>query len=111
MNKFYNTNNFFDDILPFADNSNRESTDKYILDTLLSRLNNYDINDFICRVSALNLIPYNQNKCAIFDKLIDHVLMSANPLSPSLNKMSPKKFKDLLETGSVSRCGKSLGEA
>ena len=99
MNKFYNTNNFFDDILPFADNSNRESTDKYILDTLLSRLNNYDINDFICRVSALNLIPYNQNKCAIFDKLIDHVLMSANPLSPSLNKMSPKKFKDLIETG------------
>ena len=99
MNNFYNTNDAFENIFSFTGFSDTKNTDKDILDTLLLRLDNYDINDFICRVSALNLIPDNQNKCIIFDNFIEHILTSINSSSHSSNKMSSKKFKEIVETG------------
>lgn len=99
MNNFYNVNDAFENVFSFTEYSETKHADKDVLDTLLLRLDNYDINDFICRVSALNLIPDNQNKCIIFDRFIEHILMSANSLSHSSNKMSSKKFKETVETG------------
>lgn len=99
MNGFYNTNDAFENIFSFTGSSDTKNTDKNVLDTLLLRLNNYDVNDFICRVAALNLIPDNQNKCIIFDNFIEHILTSTNSSSHSSNKMSSKKFKEIVETG------------
>ena len=45
-------------------------SDNEILNNLLLDLKNYDIYNFLERVSSLNLIPQNQNKCMIFDTII-----------------------------------------
>ena len=39
------------------------STDK--LEDIITELQNYDIFDFLSKVSALNLLPHNQNKCIV----------------------------------------------
>ena len=70
--------------------------DEMILKNLLSTINNYDIFDFIAKVSSLNLIPHNQNKSIIFDIIIDNVLRNCSNFSVARNKMSRRKFEDIV---------------
>lgn len=70
--------------------------DEMILKNLLSTINNYDIFDFIAKVSSLNLIPHNQNKSIIFDIIIDNVLRNCSNFSVAKNKMSRRKFEDIV---------------
>ena len=44
-----------------------DSEDKRKLDSLISTIEKYDIYDFICRLSSLNLLIENQNKSILFD--------------------------------------------
>lgn len=73
--------------------------DVEMLDKLISDLTNYDVLDFISRISSLNLIPYNQNKGLLFDKIIDHILRSQMEFSEKNNIMSPKRFKQFVDSG------------
>ena len=43
-------------------------------DKFLNSLNNFNLFDIILRVSALNLLPYNQNKSLVLDKIINDMI-------------------------------------
>ena len=49
--------------------------DEIILENMLSIIGNYDVYDFIARVSSLNLIQHNQNKSIVFNIIIDTIQM------------------------------------
>lgn len=67
-----------------------------IIEKMIDTLHGYDINDFISRVSALNLLPSNQNKCAVFDEIIDAILQCKKDEFVLQNRMSQTKFKQIL---------------
>ena len=52
---------------------NGEET-KHDITKLRNEVMKYDIYDVIARISALNLIPENQNKAVLFDSLIELLL-------------------------------------
>ena len=52
---------------------NGEET-KHDITELRNEVMKYDVYDVIARISALNLIPENQNKAVLFDSLIDFLL-------------------------------------
>lgn len=99
MDKYFDMDDIFDDIPHYMGDDQSNEHDKVVLDTIVSSLSGYDVVDFMCKLSSLNLVPYNQNKCIIFDKIIDHILLSDLEISHSENKMSSKKFKELVEAG------------
>ena len=43
-------------------------------DKFLNSLNNFNLFDIILRVSALYLLPYNQNKSLVLDKIINDMI-------------------------------------
>ena len=43
-------------------------------DKFLNSLNSFNLFDIILRVSALNLLPYNQNKSLVLDKIINDMI-------------------------------------
>ena len=45
--------------------------------SIMNILSNYDILDVISKLSALNLLPFNQNKAIVFDYIIDLALQSS----------------------------------
>lgn len=66
------------------------------LKDILNELQNYDIFDFLSKVSALNLLPYNQNKCIVLDTIINAVLECKKDSFKGTNIISSKKFKDII---------------
>ena len=75
---------------------NGEET-KHDITELRNEVMKYDIYDVIARISALNLIPENQNKAVLFDSLIEYILREDATLYQSKYKMSPGKFKKLIQ--------------
>ena len=45
-----------------------------IIESIVDELSHYDIFDFLVRLSALNLLPKNQNKCTVLDLIVDAIL-------------------------------------
>lgn len=99
MENFFNIDTFQDFAPDFLSNEQSSDCDQEILDTILSNLSEYDIMDFVCKLAAMNLVPDNQNKCCIFDKIIDHILLSNIELQQSQNKISGKKFRQIVNMG------------
>lgn len=75
---------------------NGEET-KMLLNELGNEVLKYDVYDAIARISALNLVPENQNKAVLFDSLIEYILRKDKSLYQSNYKMSPGKFKKLIQ--------------
>lgn len=71
-------------------------SDNEILNNLLLDLKNYDIYNFLERVSSLNLIPQNQNKCMIFDTIIDCILSKDLSFFTGTNIMGKAKFEKMV---------------
>lgn len=99
MDKYFDVDDIMDDIPHYMGDEQSSEHDKDILETIVSSLHGYDVLDYICKLSALNLVPYNQNKCIVFDKIIDQILLSELEIVRNENKMSPKRFKQLVEPG------------
>lgn len=62
--------------------------DNQKLDLLVAIIERYDVYDFICRISALNLLIANQNKSILFDALIAKVISKGRSNYHSNLKMS-----------------------
>ena len=71
-------------------------SDNEILNNLLLDLKNYDIYYFLGRVSSLNLIPQNQNKCMIFDTIIEYILSKDLSFFFCINIMGKAKFEKII---------------
>ena len=71
-------------------------SDNEILNNLLLDLKNYDIYNFLGRVSSLNLIPQNQNKCMIFDIVTDCILNKDLSFFTGTNIMGKAKFEKII---------------
>ena len=67
------------------------------VDPILKEIKEYNIFDFLNRVSALNLIPCNQNKCIVLDFLIDAILSSKLDTYNGTYVMSSSKFKKVID--------------
>ena len=65
-------------------------------DKFLNSLNNFNLFDIILRVSALNLLPYNQNKSLVLDKIINDILTYGFDSYNSENLMSMSRFRNLI---------------
>lgn len=84
-NPYDTFNNFYD-----------KSDDYKEMQNILNEVKKYDVFDFITRVSALNLIPENQNKSILFDALIASLLTLKRTEYTSNNKMSSGKFRKII---------------
>ena len=73
---------------------NQEDND--VNDKFLNSLNNFNLFDIILRVSALNLLPYNQNKSLVLDKIINDILTYGFDSYNSENLMSMSRFRNLI---------------
>ncbi|QTH40277.1 hypothetical protein J4772_22090 [Cohnella sp. LGH] len=73
-----------------------KSKDFKLMQSILNEVKKYDIFDFIARVSALNLVPENQNKSILFDALIASLLSIKRAEYTSFNKMSNGKFRRVI---------------
>ncbi|AKC63121.1 Uncharacterised protein [Clostridium sporogenes] len=63
---------------------------------IINEVKRYDVFDFISRVSALNLIPENQNKSILFDALIESLLTLNRSEYNSSIKISSGKFRKII---------------
>ena len=73
-----------------------ESGDYIEMKCIINEVKKYDIFDFISRVSALNLVPENQNKSILFDALIGSLLTINRSEYTSTIKMSSGKFRKII---------------
>lgn len=80
----------------YFDNMYDNSKDTQTIERIINKLKKYDIFDFIDRIPALNLVPKNQNKCILFDALIESILCSDISMHNSNNIMSSGKFKNII---------------
>lgn len=63
---------------------------------LIAELKNYNIYDLVAKIASLNIIPQNQNKCAILDTVLN-LLLSQNPQDfNSENIIGSNKLKNLI---------------
>lgn len=65
--------------------------------SIVTEFAKYDIYDAIARISGLNLLPENQNKSILLDRLIASILYEKEDIYDSNYKMSDGKFKRLIE--------------
>ncbi len=87
----------FEEKFPFADVSSQISSgDETILKELIDDISNYDVYDFIARVSTLNLLIENQNKSIVFDALIAGLLLRDSLSYTGVAKMSSGKFRKII---------------
>ncbi len=91
---------FFSDFaskIPFDSfKSSFPSKDESLLKMLIDEISNYDIYDFIARVSSLNLLIENQNKSIVFDALIAGLLHKNHKSYLGTAKMSSGKFRRII---------------
>ena len=67
-----------------------------IIESIVDELSHYDIFDFLVRLSALNLLPKNQNKCTVLDLIVDAILKRPVSFFSERNILSASKFKALI---------------
>jgi len=73
-----------------------KSGDYEEIQKILNEIKKYDIFDFIARLSALNLVPENQNKSILFDTIISSILtINRNEFTSNI-KMSSGKFRKII---------------
>ncbi len=77
-------------------NAYNKSRDKIEIQSILDEVIKYDIFDFLAKLSALNLIPENQNKSVLFDALVASILSLNRADYTSKNKMSSGKFRNII---------------
>ncbi|WP_278683263.1 hypothetical protein, partial [Paraclostridium bifermentans] len=85
--------NLFDDIY----NSVDSSEDNTIINKIVNEIKKYDVYDVISRISALNLLPQNQNKSILFDTLISSILFETKESYKCDNIMTHNKFRSIIE--------------
>lgn len=73
-----------------------DTADAQVLKELVSEIAKYDVNDFLLRISTLNLLPNNQSKCIVFDAVINAVLREKQSGYTSHTIMSTGKFKSII---------------
>jgi len=86
------TSNPYDAFNSFYD----KSSDYIKMQKILKEVRKYDVFDFIARVSALNLVPENQNKSILFDALIASLLTLKRSEYNSTNKISSSEFRKII---------------
>ena len=74
-----------------------QKIDKKVIDYIINEIKNYDVVDFLLKLIALNLNPYNQNKCIIFDEIVDGIVSQDVYFCSTQNKISMKYGKSLLK--------------
>ena len=63
--------------------------DKDIVENILKEIKKYDVYDIIAKLSALNLIPENQNKATIIEPIIAAILtLSKDELKWIINSLA-----------------------
>lgn len=72
--------------------------DKDIVKNILKEIKKYDIYDIITKLSALNLVPENQNKATIIEPIIAAILTLSKEELTSKYKISMGKFKKLIQS-------------
>ena len=93
-----NENNIINFSDAFSSISNTStSKDCERLNAMIDEIMQYDVFDFIARVSSLNLIIENQNKSILFDTLIAGILTRPRENYTSKQKMSSGKFRNMME--------------
>ena len=75
---------------------------------IVGEIKKYDVYDFITRVAALNVFPSNQNKCIIFDTLINALLCEDIKSYSSQNIMTAKKFANIISSCSKLNIAKGI---
>lgn len=73
-----------------------KSGDYKVMQCIINEVKKYDVYDFISRLSALNLVPENQNKSILFDALIGSLLTISQSEYTSTIKMSSGKFRKII---------------
>lgn len=68
------------------------------LENILEELTNYDIYDFLAKVSVVSLLPNNQNKNNLFAELINGILCKDRDFYKSSKKISYSKFKSIISS-------------
>lgn len=66
------------------------------LETIIEKLANYDIYDFLAKVSAVSLLPNNQNKNNLFAELINGILCKDASFFKSNTKIGYSEFKAII---------------
>ena len=72
--------------------------DKNIIENILKEIKKYDVYDIIAKLSALNLIPENQNKATIIEPMIAAILTLSKDELTSKCKISMSKFKKIIQS-------------
>lgn len=72
--------------------------DKDIVENILKEIKKYDVYDIIAKLSALNLVPENQNKATIIEPIIASILTLSRDELTSKYKISIGKFKKLIQS-------------
>lgn len=67
------------------------------IENIVDEIKKYDIYDILARISALNLVPQNQNKSILLDGLISVILSKREKEYCTDCKMSAGKFRKLIE--------------
>lgn len=75
-----------------------KSGDKEIVENILKEIKKYNVYDIIAKLSALNLVPENQNKATIIEPIIAAILTLSKDDLTSNYKMSMGKFKKLIQS-------------
>ena len=73
-----------------------QSSDIGELATIIDEITNYDVYDFIARLSSLNLLIENQNKSILFDVLIAGLLTKKEQEYASTIRMSNSRFSTII---------------
>ncbi|MCD9025594.1 hypothetical protein [Cohnella silvisoli] len=73
-----------------------KSRDYETMQNIIGEVKKYDVFDFVARVSALNLLPDNQNKAILLDALVSSLLSLKCNEYTSSNKMSSGKFRSII---------------
>lgn len=97
INNFINSNKFenpFDETLFEKIYNNNEDVTK--IEAVIEKMKNYDIYDFLNRLSALYLLPENQNKGVLIDALIQAILYKDISNFNSKTVMSSGRFKGII---------------
>lgn len=82
--------------MDFMGNMFENEKTKDDISEIVDKISNYDIFDFIARISGLNLMSENQNKSVMLDTLIQYVLAKEESDYFSNNKISAGKFKSII---------------
>lgn len=72
--------------------------DKDIIEDILKEIKKYDVYDIVAKLSALNLVPENQNKATIIEPIIAAILTLPKDELTSKYKISMGKFKRIIQS-------------